>query len=97
MTLSDVRSPLLTVRATQRPTAVATPVDQPSQPLVAAQADGAWEWGVRAHSSGTVREDHLACLDITGSYQQSPASLLLQNAVVHGESGEERIELTAEV
>ena len=92
-----MRSPLLTVRATERPAAVATPVDQPSQSLVAAQTDGARQRGVRAHSSGTVREDHLASLDITGCYQQSPASLLLQNTVVHGERGEERIELTAEV
>ena len=97
MALPDMRSPLLTVGATERPTAVATPVDQPRQSLVAAQTDGAWEGRVRAHSSGTVREDHLASLDITGCYEEPPAPLLLQNAVVHGESGEERIELTAEI
>ena len=84
-----MRSTLLAVGATQGPAAVTTPVDQPWQSLVAGETDWAGVV-IRSHGSRTVSEYHLPSLDITGSYQQSPAPLLLQHAVVHGQGGQER-------
>ena len=65
---------------------MATPVDQPRQPLVAGQTDGA-RVVVGPHRPGAVTEYHLASLDITGRYQQPPAPLLLQHAVFHTQAG----------
>ena len=89
MALPDVRSALLTVGATQGPAAVATPVDQAWQSLVAGETEGPGVV-IRSHGPRTITEYHLPRLDITRSDQQPPAALLLQHGVVHGQTGEER-------
>ena len=73
---------LLTVRTAERPATVPAPVHHPCQSLVAGQADGAGVV-VRPHGPGTVTEDQLSGLDVPGSYQEPPASLLCEDVVVH--------------